>query len=52
MARRSFPIGGAIAGLLVFCGISVAERGAPAVNPGYDWAIRISEDRMPSAILA
>lgn len=50
---RSFPIGGGLACALILCGGSVAaERGAPAVNPGYDWAIRISEDRVSSAILA
>ncbi|MBJ7500206.1 MAG: hypothetical protein JHC57_10695 [Sphingopyxis sp.] len=41
-----------IAGALVAIMSGTVNAAAPAVTPGYDWAVRINEDRVSDAILA
>jgi len=47
MQRMMFAVGGAA--MLVLSG---AASAAPAVNDGYDWTMRVNEDRVSDAILA
>lgn len=47
MKRTMVAVGGAA--MLVLGGIASA---APAVNDGYDWTMRVNEDRVSDAILA
>lgn len=47
MKRAYVAIGG---GLALTLGAAVSA--APAVNPGYDWTMRVNEDRVSDAILA
>ncbi|WP_447761906.1 hypothetical protein [Sphingopyxis panaciterrae] len=50
MKRTMISIGGALALVL---GGTASAAGAPAVNDGYDWAMRVNdEERSQSAILA
>ncbi len=51
MKQMSFLSAGALG--LLFAGPAMAQRVTPPpVSDGYDWAIRIDEDRVSSAILA
>ena len=47
MKRVMFSVGGA-----VVLALSGAANAAPAVNAGYDWTMRVNEDRVSDAILA
>lgn len=47
MKRAMVSVGGALA-----LALSGAANAAPAVNAGYDWTMRINEDRVSDAILA
>jgi len=47
--RVSVLVGGALA--LMLAGAASAA-GTPAVNDGYDWTMRVNEDRASDAILA
>jgi hypothetical protein len=47
MKRMMVAVGGAL-----MLALSGAASAAPAVNDGYDWTVRINEDRMSDANLA
>ena len=47
MIRTMVALGGA-----AMLALSVAASAAPAVNDGYDWTMRVNEDRVSDAILA